>query len=78
MNTEQKIISMVAEQFGLDENTLTRDTSFEDDIEADSLDVIELTMAVEDIFKLSEISDDDLKQITTLGHLVDYVEKATE
>ncbi len=78
MNTEQKIISMVAEQFGLDENTLTRDTSFEDDIEADSLDVIELTMAVEDIFKLSEISDDDLKQITTIGHLVDYVEKATE
>ena len=35
-------------------------------------------MAVEDIFKLSEISDDDLKQITTIGHLVDYVEKATE
>ena len=72
-----KIIGMVADQFGVDKDELSRDTSFADDLSADSLDVVELSMTIEDEFGLGEISEDDLKTIKTIGDLVDYVEGAT-
>ena len=72
-----KIIGMVADQFGVDKDELSRDTSFADDLSADSLDVVELSMTIEEEFDLGEISEDDLKKISTIGDLVDYVEGAT-
>ncbi|HIV21023.1 MAG TPA: acyl carrier protein [Candidatus Scatomorpha stercorigallinarum] len=72
-----KIIGMVANQFGVDKDELSRDTSFADDLSADSLDVVELSMTIEEEFDLGEIAEDDLKKISTIGDLVDYVEGAT-
>ena len=72
-----KIIGMVADQFGVDKDELSRDTTFADDLSADSLDVVELSMTIEEEFDLGEIAEDDLKKISTIGDLVDYVEGAT-
>ena len=75
--TSEKIIGYVSEQFGVDKDSLSRDTSFVDDLNADSLDVVELSMTIEDEFGIGEISEEDLKNIKTLGDLVDYVEHAS-
>ena len=72
-----RIIDMVADQFGVEKETLSRETSFADDLCADSLDVVELSMTIEEEFSLGEIAEDDLKKIATIGDLVDYVEGAT-
>lgn len=75
--TSEKIIGYVSEQFGVDKDSLSRDTSFVDDLNADSLDVVELSMTIEDEFSIGEISEEDLKNIKTIGDLVDYVEHAS-
>lgn len=71
----ETIVKLVSEQFGTAESELTRETSFVDDLGADSLDVVELSMTIEESFKLNEISEDKLKSIETIGDLVDYVEQ---
>ena len=75
--TSEKIIGYVSEQFGVDKDSLSRDTSFVDDLNADSLDVVELSMTIEDECGIGEISEEDLKNIKTIGDLVDYVEHAS-
>lgn len=75
--TSEKIIGYVSEQFGVDKDSLSRDTSFVDDLNADSLDVVELSMTIEDEFGIGEISEEDLKNIKTIGDMVDYVEHAS-
>ena len=75
--TSEKIIGYVSEQFGVDKDSLSRDTRFVDDLNADSLDVVELSMTIEDEFGIGEISEEDLKNIKTIGDLVDYVEHAS-
>lgn len=67
----------MSEQFGVDKDSLSRDTNFVDDLNADSLDVVELSMTIEDEFGIGEISEEDLKNIKTIGDLVDYVEHAS-
>lgn len=74
---EEKIISIVAEQFAVDAATLSRSTDFVGALGADSLDIVELTMSIEEEFSLPEVSEDDLQKIATIGDLVDYVERAT-
>ena len=59
----EQIIKMVAEQFMIDENEITADTSFVDDLGADSLDVVELTMALEETFSLPDTPEDELTNI---------------
>ncbi|MBS7402045.1 MAG: acyl carrier protein [Oscillospiraceae bacterium] len=71
----EKIQQLICEQFVVEPETVTMETSFVDDLGADSLDVVELTMALEEEFSLSEVSDDDLKKIVTVGDLVDYVSR---
>ncbi|NCC66893.1 MAG: acyl carrier protein [Clostridia bacterium] len=71
----ETIQRLICEQFVVDPEAVTRDTSFVDDLGADSLDIVELTMALEEEFSLSEVSDDDLKKIVTVGDLVDYVNR---
>ena len=73
----EKIRDLVAKQFVVEPGTLSRDTSFTDDLDADSLDVVELSMTIEDEFGIGEISEEDLKNIKTIGDLVDYVEHAS-
>ena len=74
----EKIIKMVAEQFMIDENEITADTSFVDDLGADSLDVVELTMALEEAFSLPDTPEDELTNIHTVGDLADYVSRVTQ
>ena len=74
----EQIIKMVAEQFMIDENEITADTSFVDDLGADSLDVVELTMALEETFSLPDTPEDELTNNHTVGDLADYVSRATQ
>ena len=74
----EQIIKMVAEQFMIDENEISADTSFVDDLGADSLDVVELTMALEETFSLPDTPEDELTNIHTVGDLADYVSRASQ
>ena len=73
--TIDKIREMVAEQFLVDVNTVSAETSFVDDLGADSLDVVELTMALEEEFSLPDTPEEALVGITTVGDLANYVAK---
>lgn len=69
----QKLKRLIAEQFMVDEQEITADTSFTDDLGADSLDIVELTMAIEEEFDISEIDDNDLPKLATVGDLARYI-----
>ena len=71
-----QIKDIVSEQFDVERDTLSADTDFLNDLDADSLDVVELSMSIEEAFHLSEISEEDLRSIRTLGDLAAYVERA--
>lgn len=68
-----KIQKLICEQFVVEPDAVTKDTSFADDLGADSLDIVELTMAIEEEFSLPEVSDEELRKIITVGDLVDFV-----
>ena len=74
----EQIIKMVAEPLMIDENEISADTSFVDDLGADSLDVVELTMALEETFSLPDTPEDELTNIHTVGDLADYVSRTTQ
>ena len=67
-----KIREVLAKQFEIDPETITADTSLIDDIGADSLDVVELIMALEDEFGV-KISDEDAAKLDTVGRICDYL-----
>lgn len=70
----EKVKSVLAQQFELDPESITMDTNLIDDLGADSLDVVELIMSLEDEFGI-DISDNDAAQLYTVGRIVDYLEK---
>ncbi len=72
MEIFETVKAVVAEQLGIDEDEITMESSFNDDLEADSLDIVELMMALEDEFKI-EISDDEAGKIATIGDVVEYI-----
>ncbi len=74
---EAKVIDIVAEQMGADKSKITRDTHFVDDLNADSLDTVELVMEFEDEFETS-IPDDQAEKIQTVGQAIDYIAKAQQ
>ena len=63
---------MIVEQLGVEENEITLDSSFIDDLGADSLDIVELIMALEEEFDI-EIPDEDAEKILTVGDALDYI-----
>jgi acyl carrier protein len=65
---------IIVELLGVDEAKVTPESRFREDLEADSLDIVELIMAFEDKFG-SEISDEDAQKISTVGDVVKYIEK---
>lgn len=72
--TKEKVIKIISEQFNVDVENLNEDTSFRDELNADSLDFIELIMALEDEFEL-EIEDEEVDSIKTIGDALDYIKK---
>ncbi|NOX56409.1 MAG: acyl carrier protein [Planctomycetes bacterium] len=74
VSTEEKVISIVSEQLGVPKEEITRESSFIDDLKADSLDVVELVMELEDEFGVS-IPDEDYEKIRTVGDAIDYIEE---
>ena len=74
-NIEERVKKIVAEQLGVKEE-IANDASFVDDLGADSLDTVELVMALEEEFEC-EIPDDEAEKITTVQQAIDYVEKNT-
>ena len=77
MSTEKKIIQIVAEQLGLSEDEVQRDAALIDDLGADSLDVVELVMALEEEFEM-EIPDEDAEKIVKVSDIIDYVKQRTQ
>ena len=71
----EKVKNALAQQFELDPESITADTNLIDDLGADSLDVVELIMSLEDEFGVSISDEDDAAQLYTVGRIVDYLEK---
>ncbi len=71
-----KLKPVIAEQLGVDESEVTDTASFTEDLNADSLDLVELIMSLEEQFGL-QISDDDAEKLTTVGEAVDYIFEKT-
>jgi acyl carrier protein len=78
MSVEERVKKIVIEQLGVDENQVTREAKFVDDLGADSLDTVELIMALEEEFSTPEakfeIPDEEAEKITTLGQAIDFIE----
>ncbi len=74
---EQRVKKIVVEQLGVKEDDVRPDASFVDDLGADSLDTVELIMALEEEFEV-EIPDEDAEKIVTIQDAIDYVKKVTE
>ncbi len=71
---EDKVKSIVAEQMGVSKDEITRETSFVNDLNADSLDTVELVMEFEDAFELS-IPDEEAEKIQTVGQAIDHISR---
>lgn len=72
-NTFELVKETIIELLGVDESKVTREARFREELEADSLDIVELIMALEDKLNI-EISDEDAQNITTVGATVDYID----
>lgn len=71
----EKLCAIVAEQYGLEPNAVNSDTAFVDDLGADSVDLVELSMALEEEFGLEEMSEEDINSIVTVGDLYKYMQE---
>jgi acyl carrier protein len=73
MNIDEKVKSIIVEQLGVDEDEVTPTASFQEDLGADSLDQVELVMALEEEFNL-EISDEEAEKIKTVQDAINYIQ----
>lgn len=71
----EKLCALIAEQFGVEIDTVTADTAFVDDLGADSVDLVDLSMALEDEFGMEEMNEEDLTSIVTVGDLYKYMQE---
>jgi acyl carrier protein len=76
-SVEERVIDIVAEQLGVSKDQITRDTSFVNDLGADSLDTVELVMELEEEFDIN-IPDDAAEKIQTVGQAIDHIKAAVE
>lgn len=74
MNIEEKVAGIVSEQLSVPREEVARESSFIDDLKADSLDVVELVMEFEDEFEIT-IPEDDYEKIRTVGDAIDYIQQ---
>ena len=74
---DKRVKKIIAEQLGVKEEQITPQASFVDDLGADSLDIVELVMALEEEFEC-EIPDEEAEKITTVKQAIDYIESHTK
>ena len=75
----ETVCALVAEQFSVDTDTITMETSFVEDLGADSLDIVELSMALEEAFEeVGELQDEELTALVTVGDLVQFLASRVE
>lgn len=77
MEIEEKVFQIVSEQMSVDKSEIKRETSFVNDLNADSLDTVELVMELEDEFDLT-IPDEEAEKLKTVGEAIDYIKKHLE
>ncbi len=70
----EKLSALIAQQFNVEADSITMDTSFADDLNADSVDIVDLSMALEEEFGIEEMDEDDASSIATVGDLVRYLQ----
>ena len=75
-SAEERVIDIVAEQLGVDKEKITRETSFVNDLGADSLDTVELVMELEEEFDIT-IPDDAAEKIQTVGEAIKFIEASS-
>jgi len=75
MDIASRVIDIIADQLGVEREKITRDARFREDLEADSLDLVELMMAFEEEFG-GTIEDEEAQKIKTVGEVIDLLEKA--
>ena len=76
MNAQEvlaKMQELIGEQFAVDADEITMETSFEEDLGADSVDLVELIMAMEEEFDVGEVAEEDLAELKTVGDCVNYL-----
>ena len=73
-STEERVIQLVCDNLGVNREQVTRKTSFQEDIGADSLDIVELVMELEEEFEIT-IPDEEAEKIKTVGEAIDYIER---
>lgn len=74
----QTIRDLVSEQFGMEPDEVTMDTSFADDLGADSVDLVELVMSMEEEFEIGEVREEELATLSTVGDCVNFLTKKLE
>ena len=71
----EKLAALIAEQFNVDADSITMETSFMDDLNADSVDIVDLSMALEEEFGMEEMDSEDIESIVTVGDLYKYMQE---
>lgn len=74
----EKLAALIAEQFNVDADSITMDTSFTDDLNADSVDIVDLSMALEEEFGIEEMDEEQASSITTVGDLVRFLQSKVD
>ena len=74
----EQLKTMLAEQFGVDAETITKETAFEEDLGADSLDLVDMSMALEEVFGVEELTEEEVASITTVGDLVRFLQSRVD
>ena len=70
----EKLAQLIAEQFNVDADSITMETSFADDLNADSVDSVDLSMALEEEFNIDELGEEEASSISTVGDLVRFLQ----
>lgn len=70
----EKLVGLIAEQFNVEADSITMETAFQDDLNADSVDIVDLSMALEEEFDIEELGEEEVSSIVTVGDLVRFLQ----